>query len=173
MNSLDFALEANGLGKRYRRGWALQNCSFSLPTETVVALVGPNGAGKSTLMALATGILAPTTGVIKVLGSPITHRGPHPKLAFLSQDKPLYRRFTVDEMLHFGRATNGNWDDHDARRTLPNPTFRSRRGPGPCPAVSAPGSRLRLPWDGGQPSCCSTSHSPRWIRWRGCRSCKR
>ena len=118
MNQTNIALEAIGLGKRYRRGWALQDCSFSLPAGTVVALVGPNGAGKSTLMALAAGILAPTTGVIKVLGDPIRHRGPHPKLAFLSQDRPLYRRFTVDEMLHFGRAMNDQFDDHYARRLI-------------------------------------------------------
>src|SRR6476620_6490101 len=106
MNQPNTALEAIGLGKRYRRGWALQHCSFALPAGTVAALVGPNGAGKSTLMALATGILAPTDGVIKVLGDPIRRPGPHPKLAFLSQDRPLYRRFTVEEMLHFGRAMN-------------------------------------------------------------------
>ena len=45
MNQTNIALEAIGLGKRYRRGWALQDCSFSLPARTVVALVGPNGAG--------------------------------------------------------------------------------------------------------------------------------
>ena len=118
MNQPNTALEAIGIGKRYRRGWALQDCSFSLPAETVVALVGPNGAGKSTLMALATGILAPTTGVIKVLGDSIRHRGPHPKLAFLSQDRPLYKRFTVDEMLHFGRSMNDHFDDHYARRLI-------------------------------------------------------
>ena len=47
----------------------MQNCSFSLPTGSVVALVGPNGAGKSTLMALAAGIATPTTGSTAVLGS--------------------------------------------------------------------------------------------------------
>ena len=75
MNQTDIALEAIAVGKRYRRGWALQNCSFSLPAGTVVALVGPNGAGKSTMMALAAGILTPTTGVIKVLGDPIAIAG--------------------------------------------------------------------------------------------------
>ncbi|MET0865993.1 MAG: ABC transporter ATP-binding protein [Nakamurella sp.] len=118
MNNTSPALEAIDLGKRYRRGWALQGCSFSLPAGSVVALVGPNGAGKSTLMALAAGILAPTTGSIAVLGEAAHRRGPHPKLAFLSQDQPLYRRFTVEEMLHFGRSMNGYWDDLYARRLI-------------------------------------------------------
>ena len=118
MNDTSPALQASNLGKSYRRGWALRDCSFSLPTGSVVALVGPNGAGKSTLMALAAGIATPTTGSIAVLGSVAGGRGPHPKLAFLSQDQPLYRRFTVDEILHFGRAMNGQWDDRYARRLI-------------------------------------------------------
>jgi ABC-2 type transport system ATP-binding protein len=81
-----------------------------LPSGRVSALVGPNGAGKSTLMALATGLLRPTTGTIRVLGSEPRRSGTHPKLAFLAQDKPLYRRFTVAEMLHAGRALNPHWD---------------------------------------------------------------
>jgi len=109
-------LEARDLGRRYRRGWALQGCSFSLPAGTVVALVGPNGAGKSTLMSLATGIVRPTTGSVNVLGERVGFRGPHPRLALVSQDQPLYRRFTVEEMLHFGAAMNGSWDSGYARR---------------------------------------------------------
>jgi energy-coupling factor transporter ATP-binding protein EcfA2 len=61
-------LEARGLGKRYRRLWALADCALSIPAGRVVGLVGPNGAGKTTLLTLAAGLLAPTTGMIEVLG---------------------------------------------------------------------------------------------------------
>ena len=44
------ALEAYGLGMRYRRGWALRDCSFRLPAGRICGLVGPNGAGKTTLL---------------------------------------------------------------------------------------------------------------------------
>ncbi|MDH6125974.1 ABC-type multidrug transport system ATPase subunit [Kitasatospora sp. GP82] len=36
------ALVADGLGKRYRRGWALRDCSFRLPAGRICALVGPS-----------------------------------------------------------------------------------------------------------------------------------
>ncbi|MHC3455735.1 ABC transporter ATP-binding protein [Streptomyces prasinus] len=111
----DNVLSAEGLGKRYRRGWALQDCTLRLPRGRVGALVGPNGAGKSTLMALATGLLEPTTGEIRVLGDVPGRRGTHPRLAFLAQDKPLYRRFTVEEMLRAGQALNERWDHAYAR----------------------------------------------------------
>jgi ABC-2 type transport system ATP-binding protein len=51
-------LEARGLGKRYRRLWALTDCTVSIPAGHVVGLVGPNGAGKTTLLNLAAGLLA-------------------------------------------------------------------------------------------------------------------
>jgi ABC-type Na+ transport system ATPase subunit NatA len=38
-------LETCGLGQRYRRNWALRDCSLTVPAGHVVALVGPNGAG--------------------------------------------------------------------------------------------------------------------------------
>ena len=61
-------LEATGLGKRYRRTWALRDCTLALPQRRIAALVGPNGAGKTTLLHLAVGLLAPTAGTIRVLG---------------------------------------------------------------------------------------------------------
>jgi len=61
-------LRAQGLGKRYRRRWALSDCTLDIPAGRVVGLVGPNGAGKTTLLHLATGLLQPTAGTIEVLG---------------------------------------------------------------------------------------------------------
>jgi ABC-2 type transport system ATP-binding protein len=72
-------IETEGLGKRYRRKWALADCTLSVPAGQVVGLVGPNGAGKTTLLSLAVGLLAPTTGTIEVLGGrpgPARHSGP-------------------------------------------------------------------------------------------------
>jgi ABC-type hemin transport system ATPase subunit len=56
------ALEATGLGKRYRRTWALRDCTLELPRGRIAALVGPNGAGKTTLLHLAVGLLALLAG---------------------------------------------------------------------------------------------------------------
>ncbi|KIF00968.1 ABC transporter ATP-binding protein, partial [Streptomyces sp. RSD-27] len=67
-----WALEARGLGRRYRRDWALKDCSFRIPAGRVAALVGPNGAGKSTLLALAAGLLEPSAGDVRVFGAPVT-----------------------------------------------------------------------------------------------------
>ena len=37
-------IETEGLGKRYRKLWALADCTLSIPAGRVVGLVGPKGA---------------------------------------------------------------------------------------------------------------------------------
>jgi ABC-2 type transport system ATP-binding protein len=101
---------AESLGKKYSRGWALQDCTLKVPAGRVVALVGPNGAGKSTLMSLITGLLRSTAGRITVFGDVPNGRGMHPEVAFLAQAKPLYPQFTVTDTLRFGRNANPGWD---------------------------------------------------------------
>ena len=105
------ALEATSLGRRYGGTWALRDCSLSLPSARVVALVGPNGAGKTTLLHLATGLLQPSGGSIRTLGEV---PGANPEIlgrvGFVAQEMPLYRSFTVADMLHFGQQMNRTWD---------------------------------------------------------------
>jgi ABC-2 type transport system ATP-binding protein len=112
------ALETTGLGKRYRRTWALRHCSLAVPAGKVVALVGPNGAGKTTLLQTAMGLLTPTCGEARVLGeAPQTSRT-LARVAFVAQDKPLYSGFHVGELLRMGRVLNPRWDDDLATRRL-------------------------------------------------------
>ncbi|OKJ99386.1 ABC transporter ATP-binding protein [Streptomyces sp. CB03234] len=113
------ALEAHGLAKRYgrRRGPALQDCAFRLPAGRICALVGPNGAGKSTLLALAAGLMRPTAGTVRVLGTdPASARE---RVAYVAQDKPLYPQLTVAETLRVGAELNpGRWDAEVAERIV-------------------------------------------------------
>ncbi|MEU3990689.1 ABC transporter ATP-binding protein [Streptomyces platensis] len=113
-----WAIEAEGLGKKYRRGWALRDCSFRLPAGHICALVGPNGAGKSTFLGTATRLVQPTTGTLKLFGVPVSDPAVLSRVAFLAQDKPLYPRFTVAETLRLGRELNPRWDQALAERIV-------------------------------------------------------
>ena len=62
------AVEADRVGKRYRRTWALRECTLAIPAGQVAALVGPNGAGKTTLLRVLAGLAAPSQGQVRVLG---------------------------------------------------------------------------------------------------------
>jgi ABC-2 type transport system ATP-binding protein len=109
-------IETSGLGKRYRRKWALTDCTLSIPAGHVVGLVGPNGAGKSTLLNLAVGLLAPTAGTIEVLGGrPAASPAQLARVGFLAQDSPLYAGFSSVDHLKLGARLNPGWDAELAR----------------------------------------------------------
>ena len=121
-------IEANGLGKRYRRSWALRDASLAVPAGHVVALVGPNGAGKTTLLHLTVGLATPTAGQVTVLGSE-TPGAPAAldQIAFVAQDAPLYRNLSVADMLHLTRNLNRRWDQQRAEARLAELRIALRR----------------------------------------------
>jgi ABC-2 type transport system ATP-binding protein len=114
------ALRTQALGKRYHRLWALRNCTLALPAGRVIALVGPNGAGKTTLLRLIVGLIAPTTGSVEVVGQSPTANTPQAlsRVGFLAQDHPLYRHFSVADLLRFGQSCNLRFDRELAERRL-------------------------------------------------------
>ena len=112
-------VEASGLGKRYRRSWALRECTLEIPAGRVTALVGPNGAGKTTLLNLAVGLTTPSAGHVTVLGgrragSPGALDG----IAFVAQDTPLYKNLSVADMIYLTRSLNRRFDQPYARARL-------------------------------------------------------
>ena len=112
-------LEARGLGKRYRRRWALSDCTLEIPGGRIAGLVGPNGAGKTTLLNLATGLLAPTSGSIEVAGAPPAATPAQlARVGFVAQDTPAYASLSVADHLRLGAHLNPGWDAALARRRI-------------------------------------------------------
>jgi ABC-2 type transport system ATP-binding protein len=86
----DTAIELNEVGKRYRQYheesmllkrllqphrrrraeelWALRDVSLTLERGSTIGIVGRNGSGKTTLLRLLSGVSAPTTGRLRVVG---------------------------------------------------------------------------------------------------------
>ena len=163
MTTTEYALRTDGLGKRYGRTWALRDCTLSVPTGRVIALVGPNGAGKSTLLRLVVGLLAPTSGTVEVLGRSPAANTPQvlSRTGFLAQEHPLYKHFTVADLLHMGRSLttcastktspNGGWRNWTSRWT-------SR--PVPSPAVNKPRWHWHWRWPSGRTCSSWTSRWP-------------
>jgi len=119
MTNVTVAIEARGLGKRYGHRWALRDCTLTIPAGHVAGLVGPNGAGKTTLISLATGMLAPTTGTVEVLGGrPSSGPGQLARIGYVAQDTPTYAGLSVADHLRLGAHLNPGWDAGLARRRI-------------------------------------------------------
>ncbi|HEX6356741.1 ABC transporter ATP-binding protein [Actinophytocola sp.] len=112
-------LSARGVGKKYKRKWALSNCTLEIEAGHVTGLVGPNGAGKSTLLNIASGMLEPTTGTIEVCGG-VPGSGPEQlaKVGYVAQNTPVYTALSVEEHLRFGAKLNPSWDDKLAQHRI-------------------------------------------------------
>ncbi|WP_125775905.1 ABC transporter ATP-binding protein [Antribacter gilvus] len=116
---MSLTIHTQALSKRYRRRLALDRCTLSIPEGRIVGLVGPNGAGKSTLLGLVSGMIAPTSGSVEVLGHrPAVSADQLARVGFVAQDAPVYPRLTVADHLRLGARLNPRWDQGFAERRI-------------------------------------------------------
>jgi len=96
------------LSRRFGTAHALRNISLEVEPGRVHALLGPNGAGKTTLLRILTGLVAPTSGTVSVLGRPVGARGLQRHIGFVpSGDRSFYLRISGRENLVFFARLHG------------------------------------------------------------------
>lgn len=67
-------LHVEGVRKSFGGVVALDECSFTVPRNTITALIGPNGAGKTTLLDVVSGLVRPERGMVLLAGRPLVGR---------------------------------------------------------------------------------------------------
>ena len=73
--STNYAVEAQGLVKRYGTTTALAGIDLEVPTGTVIGVLGPNGAGKTTAVRILTTLTDPDDGNATVAGYDVRTQG--------------------------------------------------------------------------------------------------
>ncbi|MHC4954255.1 MAG: ABC transporter ATP-binding protein [Planctomycetota bacterium] len=90
-----------GVAKWYGRVVGLVDVSLEL-APGVTGLLGPNGAGKSTFLKLLTGQLAPSQGVVEVLGvNPFRTPSLYRRLGFCPEQDAFYESMTGAQFVRY------------------------------------------------------------------------
>ena len=69
---------------------ACKDISFAVSRREFVALIGPSGCGKSTLLHIAAGLSAPTSGMVRLKGEPVTEPRPEMMYVFQQYTKSIF-----------------------------------------------------------------------------------
>jgi len=87
--------------RRFGQRRVVADISFSVSRGEVLGFLGPNGAGKSTTMNMISGVMALSSGSIRIAGHDIVEAPVQAKqyLGFLPEKPPIYPELTVDEYL--------------------------------------------------------------------------
>lgn len=98
----------------------LQDVTFSVGRDEVVALLGRNGSGKTTLLQIAMGMLFPHAGSVRLFGlSPTEHPvAVKRRIGFVSEDQSLPPTATIAELLALQRRLFPTWDAQFERELL-------------------------------------------------------
>ena len=105
-----YLLELTDIEAGYgRAALVLRGLTVKVPPSSIVCLVGPNGAGKSTVLKVASGMLTPRAGTIRVDGVDVTRNGPQDMirsgLSHVLQGHSVFREMTVAENVGLGAYT--------------------------------------------------------------------
>ena len=111
------AIEAQHVHKAYAGHVAVRDLSLTVPSGSVYALLGPNGAGKTTTIRMVLNIIEPDSGTISVLGKPATAAGLSDHIGYLPEERGLYRKMKVRDVLRFLAALKGI-PAHDADQRI-------------------------------------------------------
>jgi oleandomycin transport system ATP-binding protein len=71
---MTFAIEAEGLVKRFKKTLAVDGVDLAVRPGTVMGLLGPNGAGKTTVVRMLATLLRPDAGYARVCGADVVHQ---------------------------------------------------------------------------------------------------
>src|ERR1700689_3979300 len=97
------AINTTDLTRRFGDFIAVQDVNLRVEAGQFFGFLGPNGAGKSTTIKMLTGLLAPTSGSIHILGEDLKQNSADVKrqIGVVPEGMALFGRLTAEEYLRF------------------------------------------------------------------------
>jgi ABC-2 type transport system ATP-binding protein len=94
-------IELRGVTKTFGSRVAVDGLDLNVRAGELFAFLGPNGAGKTTTIKMVCGLLAPTSGVVRIGGHPASRQEARQLLAYVPDQPFLYEKLTGREFLRF------------------------------------------------------------------------
>jgi ABC-2 type transport system ATP-binding protein len=112
------AISTHGLTRRFGELVAVENVNLQVARGQFFGFLGPNGAGKSTTIKMLTGLLAPSSGKIEILGLDMDKHSVEVKrqIGVVPEGMALFGRLTGSEFLNFAGRMYGLDRETAARR---------------------------------------------------------
>jgi ABC-2 type transport system ATP-binding protein len=106
---MSLAVETSALTRDFGSFRAVDGIDLAVPAGSFYGFLGPNGAGKSTTIKCLTGLLRPTSGSMRILGTdpqadPV---GVKRRIGVVPEDLALFDRLTARETLTFVAQVHG------------------------------------------------------------------
>jgi len=95
------AVRLDRITKRFADHLAVDDLSLAVPPGVIYGLLGPNGAGKTTTIRMMLNIILPDSGAVQVFGGNGTARDHSERIGYLPEERGLYRRMRVLDVLVF------------------------------------------------------------------------
>lgn len=99
-------IKLSGISKQYGQTFVVKDADALFPCGQVTSIIGPNGAGKSTLLSMASRLTKSDAGQVMIGDKLLAEwdtKALAKKLAVLRQSNNINMRFTVRELVSFGR----------------------------------------------------------------------
>jgi len=105
---LSFAVNAQGLTKKFGNIQALTDVTFNIKKGEICGLIGPNGAGKTTTLRIISTLILPTSGSARVFDLDVVRRPDQVRriLSYLPEEAGAYRNLSGYEYPSSERYTN-------------------------------------------------------------------
>ena len=103
MSESEFAIEAQGLTRRFGNVVAVNGIELHIPRGRIYGFLGPNGSGKSTTIRMLCGLIKPSSGTIRVLGLDIPKQSEllRRRVGYMTQRFSLWEDLSTRENLEF------------------------------------------------------------------------
>src|SRR6266536_818806 len=100
-------LTADRVVKRFAGHTAVDRLSLPVPKGVIYGLLGPNGAGKTTMIRMIMNVIVPDEGTVRLFDAPGTARDFSARIGFLPEERGLYPKMRVLDVLLFLAETRG------------------------------------------------------------------